>query len=417
MSFKEAFRKLINTYGYDILHERFRTRSILSDYVMNDFYAKKLIDVFLLINSQYNIQFILVDKGLVEARAFFQSIYPRFKEHCTAKEFVDAINPISELVCPEQYKYYEENKVKKETKVVGGAEIVRKNPKPEAKAKGFVINKAQPVNNQKVNQTPVNGNKQNVNKTPGKANNVQVNAQANINNNYINLHNILAQRNKGNKTPKIKAKPNKIKFLEVSSYCDILSISQGTNQDIEVYIGGSKTPKTINSYVVKGDLCQMSLIHPGEKVEIRLPKKILRHLKIWTRNSNVIISPSKGKMKFWTIDVTNENGFIICNAQTKSIRAVSSNGNIQIFGETEHAYLNNVNGDISFGLYTIINKTLNITAVNINGNINVRFPDFVMPYNLRYAIKHKKKVKKKFEIHKRPVTLDISTINGILTVA
>lgn len=88
MSFKEAFRKLINTYGYDILHERFRTRSILSDYVMNDFYAKKLIDVFLLINSQYNIQFILVDKGLVEARAFFQSVYPNLKSIAQPKNLL-----------------------------------------------------------------------------------------------------------------------------------------------------------------------------------------------------------------------------------------------------------------------------------------------------------------------------------------
>jgi len=120
MSFKDAFNELIFTYGLDILKDNFRTRAILSDLVGSSYYDIKLIDIFCKVLKNYDLFNIFSEKGLKEGRLYLNNVYKQYKELCNGKEFADAINPISQMICPKEYKEAEE---KKKSIVVNNTEI------------------------------------------------------------------------------------------------------------------------------------------------------------------------------------------------------------------------------------------------------------------------------------------------------
>ena len=99
MSFKEALKILIQTYGIEVLNDKFKARSFLCDFVGANYYQNKLVEFFLLINGIFDLSAIFKKKGLKKGREFMESKYENFKYEITKKEYVDSINPIAEIVC------------------------------------------------------------------------------------------------------------------------------------------------------------------------------------------------------------------------------------------------------------------------------------------------------------------------------
>ena len=112
MRFKDALNKLIQKYGIEILNDKFKTLSFLSDYVGANYYDNKLIESFLLINCIFDLPTLFNKLKLKKGRKFLEEKYDNFKYDITRKEYVDSINPIAEIVCPEEYEKYLKKKGK-----------------------------------------------------------------------------------------------------------------------------------------------------------------------------------------------------------------------------------------------------------------------------------------------------------------
>lgn len=110
MSFKEALNNLIQKNGIEVLNDKFKTRSFLSDRVGSNYYDNKLIEHFLLINCIFDLPTLFKKKGLKKGRDFLQEKYENFKYDITKKEYVDSINPISEIICPKEYAKFQKKK-------------------------------------------------------------------------------------------------------------------------------------------------------------------------------------------------------------------------------------------------------------------------------------------------------------------
>ena len=110
MDFKDALNTIIKKNRCEILNDNFRVRSILCDYVGFSPYQIKLVNTFCVIYKEYDLIQIFKDKGLIEGRRYLKTVYPKFVNICNYIDFKEAINPISEIVCPEEYEKYNNTK-------------------------------------------------------------------------------------------------------------------------------------------------------------------------------------------------------------------------------------------------------------------------------------------------------------------
>ena len=104
MDFKDALKILIDREGYEIFNNIFRARSLLLDYVRYNPYQIKLIYLFCDIYNYYNLYEIFKEKGLEKARHYLILVFHKYKDSYSFIEYKDAINPISEIIYPEEYK-------------------------------------------------------------------------------------------------------------------------------------------------------------------------------------------------------------------------------------------------------------------------------------------------------------------------
>lgn len=129
MDFKEILEMIVNKDGYEALNDIFRVHSILSDYVTFTPSKNKIISLYSEIYKECNLVDLFKTKGLNEGRKYLISIYPKYKSKCTIDEFKEAINPISYLICPEEYENYQ--KVKQENinknKIIKQVNVVKNN--------------------------------------------------------------------------------------------------------------------------------------------------------------------------------------------------------------------------------------------------------------------------------------------------
>lgn len=126
MDFKEALNTIINKNRCEIFNDIFRVRSILCDYVGFSPYQTKLVYIFCDIYKEYNLIQIFRDKGLIDGRTYLVSIYSKYKNRCTFVDFKEAINPISEIICPEEYKKYNDRKLTGQSK---GIKVIKNSKK------------------------------------------------------------------------------------------------------------------------------------------------------------------------------------------------------------------------------------------------------------------------------------------------
>ncbi len=130
MEYKDAIRKLISLYGEEILKDHFLSFSILSDYIGSSIYSKKLLFIFAEVNKKHDLYSLFKNHKLLEARNILTSDFKKGNYNCDSKEFVDALNPISELLNPIEFKDYESKKLKqskptKKKKVIKKKEVTK----------------------------------------------------------------------------------------------------------------------------------------------------------------------------------------------------------------------------------------------------------------------------------------------------
>ena len=113
MTYKESIIRIYKEYGKDGLDNSYLSFSIISDDVKADYYQKRLAAIFYQINKDDNIFKIFKDKGIVDGRNYFKSIYKsKYKDTCKVEEYMDMINPISEIACPKEYLLHQPKTIK-----------------------------------------------------------------------------------------------------------------------------------------------------------------------------------------------------------------------------------------------------------------------------------------------------------------
>ena len=319
MSFKDAFNELIFTYGLDILKDNFRTRAILSDLVGSSYYDIKLIDIFCKVLKNYDLFNIFSEKGLKDGRLYLNNVYKQYKELCNGKEFADAINPISQMICPKEYKEAEE---KKKSIVVNNTEI-HKQLKEQ-------------VNNGELNLTE---------KTKVKPGLVKYNPMQH----------------------------SKIKKLEIEVEALGLIIKPSNTDKISVFIG-NKEDTSLGNFEVIDQTLKMNLSKKDKVIFLYLPTNRYQSVSIKSTNALIDIS-DEIQFRIENLNIKTTNGNIYSNVSSKSIKLETTNGFIIIKGYIDKVIAQTTNGNIDFNLGIGTRKTLSIRTKTTNGNITGKFSD------------------------------------------
>lgn len=319
MSFKDAFNELIFLYGIDILKDNFRTRAILSDLVGSSYYDVKLIDIFCKVMKNYDLFNIFQEKGLKEGRQFLNNVYKQYKELCNGKEFADAINPISAMICPAEFKEAEE---KKKTITINDNQI-----------------------HKQLKETVNNGELVLTEKTKVKPGLVRTNSMDHT----------------------------KIKKIEIEVNALGLIVKPANNDKISVFIG-NKEETNLGKFEVVDGVLKIHLEKKDKVIFLYLPVNRYQKVTISTMNALVDIS-DESQFRIEDLEVKTTNGNIYSNVSSKNIKLETTNGFILIKGYIDKIIANTTNGNIDFNLGIGTKKTLNIRTKTTNGNITGRFTD------------------------------------------
>ena len=110
MDYREGIKTLIKNYSFDVFLDIFRARSILSDLIGSNIYANHLMDLILDLYQEFSVHQIFVDNGIIKGRKVLAKIYGNYKDKYPKKEYIDALNPISEILYPKEYQSLQDNK-------------------------------------------------------------------------------------------------------------------------------------------------------------------------------------------------------------------------------------------------------------------------------------------------------------------
>lgn len=128
MSFKESLDKLVKRYGVNILTDKFKTQSFLSDYVGSNYQEKKLLDCFINVCYNHNLIELFKKKGISKTRKYLENIYKYYVNDYTKKEYINSINPLSKIICPLSYKFiFIKNNIIKKIKQLNNSHLNQTN--------------------------------------------------------------------------------------------------------------------------------------------------------------------------------------------------------------------------------------------------------------------------------------------------
>ena len=308
MDFKEALETIIKKNRCEILKDNFRVRSILCDYVGFSPYQVKLVNIFCEIYKEYDLVQIFKDKGLIEGRRYLKTVYPKFINIYTFVDFKEAINPISEIICPDEYLKYNANQSKKANKVV----IVKNVSKKQAPV----------LTNQPVLSQPFNN---------------------------IKGINIITE----------------VKSVKI----DYFDEKGKPYKHVKLYYKNNKnrSPISTKNYSVKSDILYINSKKTKQELVIGLPVNMkLDSLDIKTNNTNINICSS---IKIDKTNIITESGNVEAQVSGNDLNVNTKSGMINLNINTINTNCDSKDGTIFFFVFPIQKKKMNVNLSSSSGNL------------------------------------------------
>lgn len=104
MTYSEAFLKLIDTYGLDILDNSFLLSSFISDYIKNSPKEERLLEAYLLLNKDNHIYQSIRDCPLEESKKIIKEEIDKLSDIYSASEYIKSIEPLLLALYKGEYK-------------------------------------------------------------------------------------------------------------------------------------------------------------------------------------------------------------------------------------------------------------------------------------------------------------------------
>lgn len=324
MDFNNAIIKMIDESSLDVLKDAFRMRSILYDFVGSSIYDKKLVDVFCHIAADIDFNDTFTNLGLSKGREEFKSKFVNYKTICTASEYVDAINPISSIICKDEYLEYQKSKKQNVEKKIVEAVSINKAQNTVLEQKTLLAGKKQQVA-AKVMSNPIINQNRDISKIKGIV---------------------------------IKTKDQNIRFKSKSS------------GSICVFKGDSKRSMSLSKYPIINNKLYLDFVDMDDNITISLNTNIYESLNITSNGGNILIERGYRfplcinhlKIKTVTGDISVECRCmdLKINSEFGAIKIAETTGNITAHSEYGKIFysLPNTYSQCKIDLYTKYNDIL-----------------------------------------------------------
>ncbi|MCI7213465.1 MAG: hypothetical protein MR467_04905 [Bacillales bacterium] len=104
MTYSEAFLKLIDQYGLDIMDNSFLLSSFISDYIKNSPKEERLLEAYLLLNKDNHIYQSIRDCPLEESKKIIKEEIDKLSDAYSASEYIKSIEPLLLILYKDEYK-------------------------------------------------------------------------------------------------------------------------------------------------------------------------------------------------------------------------------------------------------------------------------------------------------------------------
>lgn len=104
MTYLDAFLKLIDTYGLDILDNSFLLSSFISDYIKNSPKEERLLEAYLLLNKDNHIYQSIRGCSLEESKKIIKEEIDKLSDAYSASEYIKSIEPLLLVLYKDEYK-------------------------------------------------------------------------------------------------------------------------------------------------------------------------------------------------------------------------------------------------------------------------------------------------------------------------
>lgn len=371
MNYNDAIEKIISEYGIDILSNRFITRSILSDYIRNQYESVKLIDALYNIYEICNVVDVFRENGFTNGRVELKKIYNESSINCSIKEYKNSINPISKYLFPDEYEVA--NNIKENNDVT----LVASKNKNGSKNEKLTI-----INNEITKDVKRNNG------------NIIKNIEIDIGNNQLLLR---------------RTKNNKIEIYVGNKQIDIKNYTI-MNNTLFIDFKNVKTPNIIYIYIPHknydslciNNYCADELIFSSIDIEL---------YNLDLRKTNYIFKKILINGQYIKLDF---KGY--CNELVVNIK--SNYSAVSVIAKLNKFSLKLLKGTIKFNIEPRLQKDMNIYIRAYSSVIKGKFGNRKLKKPLRHSIlsKHPIVIDNSYNLNGNKINVDIITMKGTVTL-
>ncbi|MCR5490880.1 MAG: hypothetical protein K6F32_01990 [Bacilli bacterium] len=327
MDYRDAVREFERRHGLSGFANRFLVRSILSDCVGASVTDKRLIDALFELSLIFDVVAEFQSVGLNKGRKKVAELYDAnasLNGRFSTREVIDAVNPITELVCPSEFK----SSRGKRNKKAGGAVVVKKQRSEHVGRNTPLIHKSAPI--------------------PQKA------------------------------TPPKKASPAKrtaaIDNITLSVNAAFFTMAETDDKQLSVLIDGKRMKLDSSHLSVTGDGLVIPIDSPRSDVRLVLPKKRYDTVTIAAGDTNIFYNGTNDKrMRFKNLRLSARRGVIYVSAIGESLDIQLDQGNITIGGDFAKANAQVQSGLISVHMWNRLHKDVSLNLMAKHGKISGGF--------------------------------------------
>lgn len=128
MNYQESFKKMIDTYGYEILNDNTMMRNYLSDLIGSSFLDVRLLNSFYLLNKDSDLYRSIQNLSLKESKDYIKTLIVKSGNGFTIEDYIKSVEPLLLLMYPNEYVPYKGSgsvkQIRKKTPENGGYDPV-----------------------------------------------------------------------------------------------------------------------------------------------------------------------------------------------------------------------------------------------------------------------------------------------------
>ncbi len=287
MEYKEAIRMVFDNKGEGVFQEAFLLRSLLSDIVKSSFADYKLVCLLHKLYEYTNVYDLFKSKGLDKAREEIVLFYPHFEKEYSKREFVDAVNPIASICCPNEYKENNRPRISNPAKII----------KIKATHTPQIVISPRP--------NPVN------------------------------------KANKPRKTT--------FKSVDIRTNATSLEIIKSNTKTPKVYVDKQEIKLDLASLIAGGNTLPLHFSSKGSLIEVCLPDKKYQSITIVGGDTRInICDLSFDGINAKTLKIANKTKIISCNATCNDLTLLSEEGELFFCGNAKKLDFKTKQGGVNF---------------------------------------------------------------------